>query len=103
MIPSLKEAYNAISERLPKLTPATQLRYQWIGFLARDSAGKINPRINVTTAQPGLVYIMCSSTADPIKVDILPVGNWNGNDIELQQTSGELTAGRPLFVLQTGN
>ena len=103
VIPSLKEAYNAISERLTKLTPATQLRYQWIGFLARDSAGKITPRINVTPTQTGLVYIMCSSTADPIKVDILPVGSWNGSDIELQQTSGELTAGRPLFVLQTGN
>jgi hypothetical protein len=103
VIPSLKEAYNAISERLTKLTPATQLRYQWTGFLARDSAGKINPRINVTPAQPGLVYIMCATISDPTKVDILPVGSWNGTDIQLQPTSGELSAGRPLFMLQTNN
>ena len=102
VIPSLAEAYQAIPRQALALEPATRLNYQWIGFLARTSAGGIDATLHISPKQAGRVYVMCASTADSDKVDILPVGNWNGTDIELWRTSDYLTAGRPLFILRTG-
>lgn len=103
VIPALQTAYTEAVKQESALIPATKLRYRWIGFLLRDAAGTITGRINIPPTEAGSVYIMCAATENPSQVDILPVGQWDGDDLKLQTTSVELNAGRPLFMLETGS
>lgn len=103
VIPTLKSAYSNINKQQTSIAPAANLRYRWVGFLSRDSGGKLSGRITVQPAEPGPIYIMCPGSSNPSQVDILSVGDWDGNELQLRTTSSELNAGRPLFVLENGN
>jgi hypothetical protein len=99
VIAPIATVFKTIEQDSQKISPATNLEYLWIGFLMRDSSGEIVGRVTQEPKESGDVYIMRPATENPSKVDITVVGKWETDTLRLDSNSGDLNAGRPLFLL----
>ena len=81
------------------LRAASSKRYTFCGFIDRDQTGTLKPLINQNPEDDSACYVMVAAVSDPTKVDVIKVGQWQKGQLEVDLSSADVVAGRPLFFI----
>ncbi|MGB7328996.1 MAG: hypothetical protein WBD31_29215 [Rubripirellula sp.] len=102
VVPEMSKAYRNRNVQLKRVAQYANQRYQWIGILLRDDAGRLVPQtIKAPESAAGEVFVMGPDEREPTKAKFSTIGTWADGSIDLGAVRAEAIAGRPLFFLST--